>query len=144
MRAGARGLKRVLFSPFFRRSVLSRCCHAVLALLYPFTWQHTFIPVLPASMLDVSCSPTPFLIGVLAPCLPQLLELPIEEVSLHRTPHIPETIPHAHIDGSGAGFWSRNRRSVTISPAPVSYFQVLIVDLCADKFVVQVCTHFSV
>uniref|UniRef100_H3CZX5 DENN domain containing 2C n=1 Tax=Tetraodon nigroviridis TaxID=99883 RepID=H3CZX5_TETNG len=74
-------------------SVLSRCCHAVLALLYPFTWQHTFIPVLPASMLDVSCSPTPFLIGVLAPCLPQLLELPIEEV--------------------------------------------LIVDLCADKFVVQ-------
>ncbi|XP_068615189.1 DENN domain-containing protein 2C-like [Brachionichthys hirsutus] len=74
-------------------SVLSRCCHAVLALLYPFTWQHTFIPVLPAGMLDISCSPTPFLIGLLAPCLPQLLELPIEEV--------------------------------------------LIVDLCADKFVVQ-------
>ncbi|KAM4563952.1 DENN domain-containing protein 2C isoform 2-T2 [Odontesthes bonariensis] len=74
-------------------SVLSRCGHAVLALLYPFTWQHTFVPVLPASMLDISCSPTPFLIGVLAPCLPQLLDLPIEEV--------------------------------------------LIVDLCADKFVVQ-------
>lgn len=65
---------------FLSRSVLSRCGHAVLALLYPFTWQHTFIPVLPASMLDVSCSPTPFLIGVLSPCLPQLLELPIEEV----------------------------------------------------------------
>lgn len=63
------------------RSVLSQCGHAVLALLYPFTWQHTFVPVLPASMLDISCSPTPFLIGVLAPCLPQLLELPIEEVS---------------------------------------------------------------
>ncbi|XP_034029237.1 DENN domain-containing protein 2C [Thalassophryne amazonica] len=61
-------------------SVLSRCGHAALALLYPFTWQHTFVPVLPASMLDISCSPTPFLIGVLAPCLPQLLELPIEEV----------------------------------------------------------------
>ncbi|XP_038579264.1 DENN domain-containing protein 2C isoform X2 [Micropterus salmoides] len=74
-------------------SVLSRCGHAVLALLYPFTWQHTFVPVLPASMLDISCSPTPFLIGVLAPCLPQLLELPIEEV--------------------------------------------LIVDLCADKFVIE-------
>lgn len=65
-----------------RRSVLSLCGHAVLALLYPFTWQHTFVPVLPASMLDVSCSPTPFLIGVLAPCLPQLLELPIEEVGM--------------------------------------------------------------
>ncbi|XP_067096717.1 DENN domain-containing protein 2C isoform X2 [Osmerus mordax] len=77
-------------------SVLSRCSHAILALLYPFTWQHTFVPVLPASMLDISCSPTPFLMGALAPCLPQLLELPIEEVLI-----------------------------------------VLIVDLCADKFVIQ-------
>ncbi|XP_068452962.1 DENN domain-containing protein 2C isoform X2 [Clinocottus analis] len=84
--------RRVIFIAD-KLSVLSRCSHAVLALLYPFTWQHTFVPVLPASMLDISCSPTPFLIGVLAPCLPQLLELPIEEV--------------------------------------------LIVDLCADKFVIQ-------
>ncbi|XP_044206777.1 DENN domain-containing protein 2C isoform X2 [Thunnus albacares] len=84
--------RRVIFIAD-KLSVLSRCSHAVLALLYPFTWQHTFVPVLPASMLDISCSPTPFLIGVLAPCLPQLLELPIEEV--------------------------------------------LIVNLCADKFVVQ-------
>lgn len=61
--------------------MLSRCGHAALALLYPFTWQHTFVPVLPASMLDISCSPTPFLMGALAPCLPELLELPIEEVS---------------------------------------------------------------
>ncbi|XP_059189750.1 DENN domain-containing protein 2C isoform X2 [Centropristis striata] len=84
--------RRVIFIAD-KLSVLSRCSHAVLALLYPFTWQHTFVPVLPASMLDISCSPTPFLIGVLAPCLPELLELPIEEV--------------------------------------------LIVDLCADKFVIQ-------
>ncbi|XP_078144504.1 DENN domain-containing protein 2C isoform X2 [Centroberyx gerrardi] len=84
--------RRVIFIAD-KLSVLSRCGHAVLALLYPFTWQHTFVPVLPASMLDISCSPTPFLMGALAPCLPPLLELPIEEV--------------------------------------------LIVDLCADKFVVQ-------
>ncbi|KAM3872202.1 DENN domain-containing protein 2C [Diretmus argenteus] len=84
--------RRVIFIAD-KLSVLSRCGHAVLALLYPFTWQHTFVPVLPASMLDISCSPTPFLMGVLAPSLPQVLELPIEEV--------------------------------------------LIVDLCADKFVIQ-------
>uniref|UniRef100_A0A4W6C3F4 DENN/MADD domain containing 2C n=1 Tax=Lates calcarifer TaxID=8187 RepID=A0A4W6C3F4_LATCA len=71
--------RRVIFIAD-KLSVLSRCAHAALALLYPFTWQHTFVPVLPASMLDISCSPTPFLIGVLAPCLPELLELPIEEV----------------------------------------------------------------
>uniref|UniRef100_A0A673A5P5 DENN/MADD domain containing 2C n=1 Tax=Sphaeramia orbicularis TaxID=375764 RepID=A0A673A5P5_9TELE len=70
--------RRVIFIAE-KLSVLSRCSHAALALLYPFTWQHTFVPVLPANMLDISCSPTPFLIGVLSPYLPELLELPIEE-----------------------------------------------------------------
>ncbi|XP_075766510.1 DENN domain-containing protein 2C [Pelodiscus sinensis] len=75
-------------------STLSKCGHAVVATLYPFTWQHTYIPVLPASMIDIVCSPTPFLIGILSCSLPQLQDLPIEEV--------------------------------------------LIVDLCADKFLQQV------
>ncbi|XP_066559566.1 DENN domain-containing protein 2C [Amia ocellicauda] len=71
--------RRVIFVAD-KLSTLSRCAHAAIALLYPFTWQHTYIPVLPASMIDISCSPTPFLIGVLAGTLPDLLELPIEEV----------------------------------------------------------------
>ncbi|NXF10110.1 DEN2C protein, partial [Smithornis capensis] len=75
-------------------STLSKCGHAAVATLYPFTWQHTYIPVLPASMIDIVCSPTPFLIGILSCCLPQLQDLPIEEV--------------------------------------------LIVDLCADKFLQEV------
>lgn len=54
--------------------------HAVVALLYPFSWQHTFIPVLPASMLDIVCCPTPFLVGLLSSSLPKLKELPVEEV----------------------------------------------------------------
>ncbi|KAJ8257737.1 hypothetical protein GJAV_G00189130 [Gymnothorax javanicus] len=84
--------RRVIFIAD-KLSTLSHCAHAALALLYPFTWQHTFVPVLPASMLDISCSPTPFLLGALSLSLPQLLDLPIEEV--------------------------------------------LIVDLCADKFIRQ-------
>ncbi|XP_050013526.1 DENN domain-containing protein 2C [Alexandromys fortis] len=75
-------------------STLSKCGHAVVATLYPFTWQHTYIPVLPASMIDIVCSPTPFLIGILSCSLPHLQDLPIEEV--------------------------------------------LIVDLCADKFLQEV------
>ncbi|XP_054251851.1 DENN domain-containing protein 2C [Indicator indicator] len=75
-------------------STLSKCGHAAVAMLYPFTWQHTYIPVLPASMIDIVCSPTPFLIGILSCSLPQLQDLPIEEV--------------------------------------------LIVDLCADKFLQEV------
>ncbi|NXU50315.1 DEN2C protein, partial [Turnix velox] len=61
-------------------STLSKCGHAAVATLYPFTWQHTYIPVLPASMIDIVCSPTPFLIGILSCSLPQLHDLPIEEV----------------------------------------------------------------
>ncbi|XP_043102702.1 DENN domain-containing protein 2C [Puntigrus tetrazona] len=84
--------RRVIFIAD-KLSVLSRCAHSALALLYPFTWQHTFVPVLPASMLDICCSPTPFVMGALSPSLPEVMDMPIEEV--------------------------------------------LIVDLCADKFVVQ-------
>ncbi|XP_072290958.1 DENN domain-containing protein 2A isoform X2 [Eucyclogobius newberryi] len=71
--------RRVIFTAD-KLSTLSQCCHAVVALLYPFTWQHTYIPVLPASMLDIVCTPTPFIVGLLSSSLPRLKELPIEEV----------------------------------------------------------------
>lgn len=70
----------ILLFFFFLSSTLSKCAHAVVAMLYPFTWQHTYIPVLPASMIDIVCSPTPFLIGILSCSLPLLNDLPIEEV----------------------------------------------------------------
>ncbi|XP_061077622.1 DENN domain-containing protein 2B-like isoform X2 [Conger conger] len=71
--------RRVIFVAD-KLSTLSSCMHAVVALLYPFSWQHTFIPVLPASMLDIVCCPTPFLVGLLSSSLPKLKELPVEEV----------------------------------------------------------------
>ncbi|XP_077567365.1 DENN domain-containing protein 2A [Stigmatopora nigra] len=71
--------RRVIFTAD-KLSTLSQCCHAVVALLYPFTWQHTYIPVLPPSMLDIVCTPTPFIVGLLSSSLSRLKELPIEEV----------------------------------------------------------------
>ncbi|XP_078076147.1 DENN domain-containing protein 2A [Mustelus asterias] len=71
--------RRVIFTAD-KLSTLSKCCHAVMALLYPFAWQHTYIPVLPPSMIDIACSPTPFLIGLLSSSLPKLRDLPLEEV----------------------------------------------------------------
>ncbi|XP_056134987.1 suppression of tumorigenicity 5 protein isoform X2 [Lampris incognitus] len=70
--------RRVIFVAD-KLSTLSSCIHAVVALLYPFSWQHTFIPVLPASMVDIVCCPTPFLVGLLSSSLPKLKELPVEE-----------------------------------------------------------------
>ncbi|XP_049616811.1 DENN domain-containing protein 2A-like isoform X2 [Syngnathus scovelli] len=71
--------RRVIFTAE-KLSTLSQCCHAVVALLYPFVWQHTYIPVLPSAMLDIVCTPTPFIVGLLSGSLPQLTELPLEEV----------------------------------------------------------------
>uniref|UniRef100_A0A087Y1L6 UDENN domain-containing protein n=1 Tax=Poecilia formosa TaxID=48698 RepID=A0A087Y1L6_POEFO len=71
--------RRVIFTAD-KLSTLSQCCHAVVALLYPFVWQHTYIPVLPSAMLDIVCTPTPFIVGLLSSSLTQLNELPLEEV----------------------------------------------------------------
>uniref|UniRef100_A0A6I8NRI6 UDENN domain-containing protein n=2 Tax=Ornithorhynchus anatinus TaxID=9258 RepID=A0A6I8NRI6_ORNAN len=71
--------RRVIFTAD-NLGTLSRCCHAMLALVYPFTWQHTYIPLLPPAMLDVVCSPTPFLVGLPTAALPRFEELPVEEV----------------------------------------------------------------
>jgi len=35
------------------------------ALVYPFNWQHVFIPILPKSLLTMTEAPVPYLIGVL-------------------------------------------------------------------------------
>ncbi|KAL4622858.1 suppression of tumorigenicity 5 protein-like isoform X1 [Arapaima gigas] len=71
--------RRVIFIAD-KLSTLSSCMHAVVALLYPFSWQHTFIPVLPSSMVDIVCCPTPFLVGLLSSSLPKLKDLPVEEM----------------------------------------------------------------
>ncbi|KAM4712157.1 DENN domain-containing protein 2A-like [Anableps anableps] len=71
--------RRVIFTAD-KLSTLSQCCHAIVALLYPFIWQHTYIPVLPSAMLDIVCTPTPFIVGLLSSSLTQLNELPLEEV----------------------------------------------------------------
>ncbi|XP_042533193.1 DENN domain-containing protein 2A [Dipodomys spectabilis] len=71
--------RRVIFIAD-KLSTLSKCCHAMVALIYPFSWQHTYIPVLPPAMIDIVCSPTPFIIGLLSSSLPLLRELPLEEV----------------------------------------------------------------
>lgn len=105
-------------------STLSSCSHAVVALLYPFSWQHTFIPVLPASMIDIVCCPTPFLVGLLSSSLPKLKELPVEEVGhlgnqlwrgWDRRNGIPQE-GRAEGEGVGEGCWDLLVRVSSSSP----------------------------
>lgn len=46
-------------------SKLSGCIEGLQAALYPFHWQHTLVPIVPSSMLDVCEAPTPYIIGLL-------------------------------------------------------------------------------
>ncbi|CAL8369128.1 unnamed protein product [Lota lota] len=43
---------------------LSQVTHAISALLYPFSWQHTLISIVPSILIDVVMAPTPYLLGV--------------------------------------------------------------------------------
>lgn len=60
-------------------STLSQCIHAAAALLYPFSWAHTYIPVVPESLLATVCCPTPFMVGVQMRFRQEVMESPMEE-----------------------------------------------------------------
>lgn len=61
-------------------STLSSCVFALSGLVYPFTWQHVYIPILPRSLMAYCCAPMPFFVGVLKSNLAELNTYPIEEV----------------------------------------------------------------
>ncbi|XP_039436960.1 myotubularin-related protein 13 isoform X2 [Culex pipiens pallens] len=43
---------------------LTDSCRALTALMYPFRYSHVYIPILPASLLEVLSTPTPFIMGI--------------------------------------------------------------------------------
>ena len=43
---------------------LSEMVHASIAIVYPFEWQHIFIPLLPSKLLDYTEAPMPYIIGI--------------------------------------------------------------------------------
>ncbi|NXA34143.1 DEN1B protein, partial [Eudromia elegans] len=63
-------------------STLTACVHASAALLYPMYWQHIYIPVLPAHLLDYCCAPMPYLIGVHLSLIERVKNRSLEDVVL--------------------------------------------------------------
>lgn len=43
---------------------LTESCRALTALMYPFRYTHVYIPLLPAALVEVLSTPTPFIMGV--------------------------------------------------------------------------------
>jgi len=109
----------LISSLFFIYSRLSSCVEALQSILYPFSWQHTLIPVLPTSLLDICLSPTPYIVGILRGRDATALPGPIEEVHclicpLTRILRLCDTSqPHSVPRSSGChvtlfGTWLRN------------------------------------
>nr|XP_019566323.1 PREDICTED: DENN domain-containing protein 1C isoform X1 [Rhinolophus sinicus]XP_019566324.1 PREDICTED: DENN domain-containing protein 1C isoform X1 [Rhinolophus sinicus] len=71
--------RRVLLTAS-KLSTLTSCVHASCALLYPMTWEHVLIPTLPPHLLDYSCAPMPYLIGVHASLAERVREKGLEDV----------------------------------------------------------------
>ncbi|CAG5102004.1 Similar to sbf2: Myotubularin-related protein 13 (Xenopus laevis) [Cotesia congregata] len=45
-------------------SRLTESCRALTALMYPFRYTHVYIPLLPAALVEILSTPTPFIMGV--------------------------------------------------------------------------------
>lgn len=60
--------RRIIFTSQ-RLEVLSSCVLAAGDLIYPMTWQHIYIPVLPMKLKEYVNAPMPYLIGVAKPVL---------------------------------------------------------------------------
>lgn len=59
---------------------LSACVQSANDVIYPMNWQHIFIPVLPASLIDYMLAPMPFLIGVPEDVLQQVQRSEVGDV----------------------------------------------------------------
>uniref|UniRef100_A0A1B6L405 UDENN domain-containing protein n=1 Tax=Graphocephala atropunctata TaxID=36148 RepID=A0A1B6L405_9HEMI len=60
-------LERKVILLSYSISKLSSCIEGLCAALYPFHWQHTLVPIVPCTMLDLCQAPTPYVIGLLKP-----------------------------------------------------------------------------
>lgn len=54
--------KILFYSQSYTR--LNEACQGLIALMYPFKYSHTYIPILPATLIEFLSTPTPFIIGV--------------------------------------------------------------------------------
>lgn len=50
----------------FNYSLLSSCIEALQSIVYPFSWPHTLVPVLPQTLWEIVEAPTPLICGVLS------------------------------------------------------------------------------
>lgn len=109
-----------------------------MAMIYPFTWQHVFIPVLPKSLLEYVCSPVPFIVGVLSIYKGIVETLPMEEVV------IIDLDADKVIDGDNTKIIpSKSLTALTKKLQSIASNQVVINEDVADAFLGFFSEHFG-
>uniref|UniRef100_A0AAY4EHM2 UDENN domain-containing protein n=1 Tax=Denticeps clupeoides TaxID=299321 RepID=A0AAY4EHM2_9TELE len=91
---GATVLERRIIFIADELSTLSQVIHAVTVLLYPFTWQHTLISIVPEILIDVVMAPTPYLLGVQKQLQDMLVDQGDVRHSVNRIGDEEEILPH--------------------------------------------------
>ena len=81
--------------------LLFAICEALLSLIFPFKWLHTYIPVLPSNQLDYLESPTPYLMGVLS------YVVDYEYLNTHYSSHVICDVTLNEINKNGVSVLSR-------------------------------------
>lgn len=66
---------------------LTDACRALTALMYPFRYTHVYIPLLPAALVEVLSTPTPFIMGVHSSLKSEVAELVSSNVC-RKTSHL--------------------------------------------------------
>lgn len=126
--------KRILF--FSQHiSILTPCLEAFCTLIFPFFWQHIYVPVLPAKFTDFVYAPMPFLCGVLPSYMPEIellegvifVDLDTDCIKFHTNDPIP-LFPRSKLDK-----YAKQMTSNTKKPLPIN--QSLDSTLVCDGFV---------
>lgn len=83
---------------FHKLMVVSEC---ITALLFPFSWQHVYVPILPASLHHFLDAPVPFIMGLHAHSEGGVLKIASEVRLLQRPPclgvNTPSTARYGHV-----------------------------------------------
>jgi len=93
-------------------SRLSACVQAANSLIYPMFWQHIFIPVLPAQLMDYLSAPMPFLIGVPDPLMKRIRRAELGEVVILDADNNKVETPFDDLDSIPTEVLSNLRRSL--------------------------------
>lgn len=62
---------------------LTDACRALTALMYPFRYTHVYIPLLPAALIEILSTPTPFIMGVHSSLKSEVVELVSNEIKFY-------------------------------------------------------------